>query len=93
MWFDLSIPTRIHFGAGVLEKALNEEKDILRGSVLIITTPSLQKLGVIERVVGVLKGIPKTTAVQVFSSITPNPKVDEVNQAIQVAIESKADVR
>ena len=86
MRFDINIPTRIHFGCGILEEAIHKENRIFSGTVLLVTTKGSEKFGVIDRLAGILEKMVEIVEVVKFSDITSNPKVSEINAGIDFAI-------
>jgi len=91
--FNLSIPTKIFFGEGILDEAFKQNKDILKGIVMIITGKrSMRRLGYIELIETALKKYNDISEIIVFEGISPNPKVSEINDAIRVGLENNANV-
>jgi Alcohol dehydrogenase, class IV len=83
--FELSIPTRIHFGIGIYASALKKEVELLQGKVLLVTTGrSLYKFGYVQNVYNELEKIVGVGCVSVFDKISANPKIDEVKQGIAI---------
>lgn len=90
---NLAIPTRIFFGEEVLEDALKESKDILKGIAMIITGKSAMRcLGYIDIIEKALKEDNDINEIIVFEGISPNPKVSEINDAIRIGIKNSVNV-
>lgn len=92
MKFDLNIPTRLHFGCGILEEAVVKEKKLFSGTVLIVSTKNAERLGFTQRLSAALRTISEVENIVVFSDVTSNPKIDEVNRGIDLAISKKTRV-
>ncbi len=91
--FNLSIPTKIFFGEGILDEAFKQNKDILKGILMIITGKrAMRRLGYIELIEAALKKYNDITEIIVFEGISPNPKVSEINDAIRIGLENNANV-
>ena len=90
MQFELRIPTRIIFGNGVLEDGLNKAVSDAFGIVMIIASGSAQRTGTLDRVIKCLRSRSGIDNVLPFLGISANPKVEEVNRGIAVAIENNA---
>lgn len=86
MKFDIHIPTRIHFGCGILEKVLRDELNDIRGSLMIISSKSSMHSGALKRVSELLEKLPHVDRVDAFLEVTANPKVEEVNRGISRAM-------
>lgn len=86
MKFGLRIPTRIYFGCGILEEALKKEARDLTGVIMIVAANSARKSGTLNRVVGYLRELPEIDDVVTFTEVTANPKVNEVNDGIKIAV-------
>ncbi|NDL67872.1 iron-containing alcohol dehydrogenase [Anaerotalea alkaliphila] len=90
--FNLSIPTRIHFGRGILEEALQAEAAILRGNLLVVTgRRAMREGGHLDRLEGLLRKNGGVQSVRFFQGVSPNPKVEEVDEAIRLGLETGAD--
>ncbi len=91
MNFSFELPTRIYFGTGILEEALEKEKRFLGKRIMIVTTgKSLVSNGYL----GQLEEILKKTGVEnviIFDGISPNPKLDEVKEAILIGKDKDVD--
>lgn len=92
MKFELTIPTKIHFGTGCLRDALVAENSVLCGNIFVVSSGSAKKSGLLEQVCGYIKELPNVRSVASFSSITSNPKVEEVNAGIEAALSNDTNV-
>jgi alcohol dehydrogenase class IV len=91
--FELSIPTRIHFGMGICALALQKEAELLQGEILLVTTGrSLERLGYVQIVYKELEKIAGKGHVTVFDGISANPKLEEVKKGIVAGRNFAADV-
>lgn len=91
--FNLSIPTKIYFGEGILESVFNQENSIFTGNVLIVTGKSaMRRLGYIEKLEQLLKKTKNVKNIFVFEGITPNPRVEDINSAIEYGIQYKINI-
>jgi alcohol dehydrogenase class IV len=87
--FNLSIPTKLYFGDGILQSAIQKENSILCGNVMIITGKnSMRKMGYIDKVEYLLKKEKNINNIFVYEGISPNPRVTEINTAIKFGIEN-----
>lgn len=81
--FNLAIETRIHFGAGITEKALREENDVLQGNVLIVTTGrSLKRLGYLDELQNYLSKLQGIQKIFIYEEISQNPEIKEIERAV-----------
>jgi alcohol dehydrogenase YqhD (iron-dependent ADH family) len=87
--FVLYNPTKILFGCGVLRNCGKEAKSLGKKSIIITGKTSAKHTGVLDKVVGLLKENSIDTIV--YSKITPNPKVEEVDEAAKIAKENNCD--
>lgn len=91
--FTLEIPTKIFFGADVLSEALRTSKNIINGRVMLITgKSSMRKLGYIDIIEKALKENNDISKIVVFDGISPNPRISEINEAINIGIKSDINV-
>ncbi len=91
--FNLSIPTKVFFGSGILVSALIESKEIITGNVMIVTgKQAMRKLGYIDIINNTLKEKMEVKDVIIFEGVSPNPKVSEINDAINTGIERNVNV-
>ena len=89
----LNIPTRIFFGDKILEEALVDSKDILKGIAMIVTGKSaMKRLGYINKLEEILKEKSNIKRVIVFEGISPNPKISEINNAISRGVKNNVNI-
>lgn len=87
--FFLEIPTRIHFGRNICRRALEKEGNILGCRVLIVTTGgSLRRQGFVDKLEDILEGLDKDVCI--CDGVSPNPKLDEVKEAVRIGKEFQA---
>lgn len=89
MKFNLNIPTRVHFGSGILEEAILKESKIFSEVILIVSTDDIDRLGFTGKVAAVLNTLPNVKQVIKYCNITANPKLADVNKGIDIAIAHK----
>ncbi|TCP53712.1 alcohol dehydrogenase/hypothetical protein [Tumebacillus sp. BK434] len=88
--FQLSMPTRIIFGRGEVEKA-GAEAAKLAGKVLLVTgRTATRKTGVLQRVVDSLESA--GVEVVVFDKIEPNPRTHTVDEGGRIAREEGCEL-
>ncbi|ARU59681.1 butanol dehydrogenase [Tumebacillus avium] len=88
--FQLSMPTRIIFGRGEVEKA-GAEAAKLAGKVLLVTgRTATRKTGVLQRVVSSLEEA--GVEVVVFDKIEPNPRTHTVDEGGRIAREEGCEL-
>lgn len=92
MQFDFYTPTRIHFGCGILEHALEAEKECIQGRVFIVSSASARLIGVLDRVKEQLRKMPSVEQVDDYCDVTANPKVEEINRGITLASDFRASM-
>lgn len=80
--FTFELPTKIYYGVHILEKALLKEKELLNENVLIVTTGrSLIRHGYLDELIHILKKINSNRRICVYDQISPNPRLEEVEEA------------
>ncbi len=88
--FTLEIPTRIYFGNNIVEEALKRENKYLAGNIMIVTTGrSLVKFGYIDELRMILDNLPYVEDITVFDHISANPKLEEIEDAVQIGIDKQ----
>lgn len=91
--FNLEIPTKIFFGVDVLSEAFKASKNIIKGKLMLITgKSSMRKLGYIDKIEKSLKENNDISEIVVFEGISPNPRVSEINDAINIGIKNGINV-
>jgi alcohol dehydrogenase class IV len=82
--FQLSMPTKVYFGDGILDKVLQQEKDLIRGTVMIVTGKSaMRRLGHLDRVQALLDGLGMVDRCLVAEGMSPNPRIEEIMPAAE----------
>ena len=92
MNFNLNIPTRIHFGCGILKDAIIKEEKLFSGIVLIVSTEDIDRLGFTDIIADAVNSLPNVEGTVKYCNITANPKINEVNKGIDLAIENNVKV-
>jgi alcohol dehydrogenase YqhD (iron-dependent ADH family) len=87
--FVLFNPTKILFGCGMLEKCGKEAKKLGKKPIIITGKTSAKQTGVLDRVASILTQ--NGFELVIYSKITPNPKVEEVDEAAKIAKENNCD--
>lgn len=91
--YQLSVPTKVYFGRNILEEALKNQQEYIKGNILIVTTGrSLIRLGYLERLQDILQNILRVSKVIIFSEISANPKLSEVKSGIEIGKSRKANL-
>lgn len=84
---ELSIPTKIYFGRGILKDSIQKIIRYLTGNVMIVTTGrSLIRLGYLDELLAELKNIKSIDNIIIFDRISANPKLKEINEGISKGI-------
>lgn len=88
--FSFSLPTKIHFGEGLLEKAGDEVSALGGKKAMIVTDPGVIAAGIAERVMSSLRaaGIEYI----VFDRVKPNPRDYDVEEGYRLAVGTGVDV-
>ncbi len=87
MDFSWEVPTRIHFGTKIYEKALEKEKECLSGAVLLVTTgKTLRQNGYIDEVAGIIRQNGASDVIE-YTGAGANPTVIEAMEAGKLAKE------
>ena len=90
--FTIDLKTKVYFGEGVAGDALIKEKNLLIPPVMIVTTGrSLYKHGYISELESMINSLCDTTLgenVIIYDSISNNPDISEVADAVLIARES-----
>lgn len=88
--FMLEIPTKVYFGNNITVEAIEKEGRWIQGVVMLMTTGrTLKDIGYVERLVKLLKEMPKVKEVVVFDNISANPRLSEVEAAVSVGKEER----
>ena len=82
--FTLTIATKLYFGSGITTNALQSEKAIIKGNVLVVTTGrSLRKLGYLENLKKELEELSTVEKVLIYEKVSQNPEAEEVEEAVR----------
>lgn len=83
--FVFELSTKIYFGTNIWKEALQKEKTRLMGNVMIVSTGrSLVKYGYLEELQQVVKEFTEKENICIYDSISQNPKLEEIKQAIGI---------
>ncbi len=82
-------PVKIIFGWGVLENCGRESGQLGKKALIITGKSSTKKTGILDKVIKLLKDSGVESVV--YSSITPNPKTDEVDEAANLGRKENCD--
>lgn len=85
-WF--KVPPKVYFEKGATQY-LEKMPDISR--VLIVTDPSMVKLGYVERVEYYLKKRKEPVAIEIFSDVEPDPSVETVERGTRLMASFQPD--
>jgi len=88
--FAFNIPTRIEYGAGVVESVGEEVKKFAGKKVLIVADKGIVKAGLVDKVKEPLER--SGLEMIVFDLVEPNPKDKTVEKGAELAREQKIDV-
>lgn len=82
------LPIKINYGPGSLN-TLGAEAKALGKKAFIVTYPDIRRVGLLDRVTGLLRqsGVEAIT----FEGVEPNPRVNTIDQATQIARDNKID--
>ncbi len=84
--FELESDTKIYFGTGITEQALDAEKERFAGKTMIVTTGgSLITTGHLDRLKNILERIAGKGNILLYNTISRNPRLSEVKQAADIA--------
>jgi len=86
--FSYHNPTAIEFGWGSLARLPELVKSVGGTRALVVGDPGVVKAGLVERVVGVLGGMPVT----IFTDIESDPDARSVDAGVQLAKSKECDV-
>lgn len=83
--YQICIPTRVFFGRDIWKEALQEQKSILTGNVLIVTTGrSLTRLGYLDALKRQVEGLGTVKKAVIFDQVSANPRLSEAEQGIKL---------
>ena len=87
--FEFFIPQNITVGAGTLAKLPECAKKLGGSHAMLISGPTLRKMGVVDKAADYLKDA--GMAVDIFTDVEANPSVTTVEKATEAYKESGAD--
>lgn len=89
--FVLNISTKVYFGTGITQKALEKEKESLFGkNVMIVTTGrSLSRYGYVDKLKEILCHIVNCKNVIVYDNVSQNPRLKEIEEASHIGKEKE----
>lgn len=92
--FSMELSTKIYFGTGITQEALEKEKHWFdEKNILLITTGrSLIKYGYLERVEQILKKLSPSSRIVIYDKVSQNPRLSEVKEASELGIENNVQV-
>lgn len=89
--FEFECRTKIYFGTGILETAIQKSADRLRRNVLIVTTGgSLVRYGYLKDLKKQIERIARH--VLVYDGISANPELEDIMGAIELGIDNNIDI-
>ena len=89
----LNVPTKVYFGRNILEEAINGQQELIKGTVLLVTTGrSLIRLGHLDRIKKVILNLPHVERVVIFDTVCANPRLSELEEGIEIGKREHADV-
>lgn len=80
-------PVKIHFGAGAINESGKIAKKYSDTALIVTGKSSMRKSGTLDRLVKILKDAGVNGIV--FDKITPNPTIDEIDEAAGIAKDKK----
>lgn len=91
--FTFELSTKIYFGTGITADAIEKEKSLFKKNVMIVTTGgALLRLGYVKKLENMIKKCSGECRIIVFDSISQNPKLDEVRQAVDIGKSEKVGI-
>lgn len=90
--YQLTIPTTVYYGRNIWKEALKEQRECLKGSVMLVTTGrSLDRLGYVEELRRQIRKDADAETVIVFDSVSANPRLSEVREGIRLGRKGHVD--
>lgn len=81
--FELTLPTKIYFGTGIVPMAVKKEKRMFGKRILVVMTgTALAQFGYLDNLKNTLEEIIGKDNVFLFQDISPNPDIKEVAEAV-----------
>ncbi len=91
--YQICIPTRVFFGRNIWKEALQEQKGIITGNVMIVTTGrSLIRLGYLDDLKKQVKKLELVKKVVIFDQVSANPRLSEAEEGIRFGKREKINV-
>ena len=92
--FSMELSTKIYFGTGITQEALEKEKHWFdKKNILLITTGrSLIKYGYLERLEQILKKLSPSSRIVIYDKVSQNPRLSEVKEASELGIENNVQI-
>jgi alcohol dehydrogenase YqhD (iron-dependent ADH family) len=87
--FTLHFPTKLVFGSGQLVQTGAEARQLGRRPLLLTGKTAMQKSGVLEKVLGLLKGSGLEPVL--FEKVEPNPRRETLDLAVKLGIQEGCD--
>lgn len=87
--FEFILPTRIKYGAGVVEELGGELDAIGAKRIMVVTDKGVIKAGLADRIIGILTN--SGVEYMVYDEVEPNPKDYNVEDAAQIASDNGVD--
>jgi alcohol dehydrogenase YqhD (iron-dependent ADH family) len=87
--FEFILPTKIIFGGGEINRVGKEAEKLGRKPLLVTGKTSMRKLGILDRVIFLLKE--EGLEVVLYDKIEPNPRVATIDEAGELAKSKKCD--
>lgn len=92
--FSMELTTKVYFGTGIIQEALEKEKRWFAGkNIMIVTTGrSLIKYGYLENLEQWLKKLSGNGELVIYDKISQNPRLSEVREASELGREKNVQV-
>lgn len=91
--YQLNIPTKVYFGRDILKEIISEQRETIKGTVLIVTTGrSLIRLGHLERFKEMISDLPHVRKIVIFDEISANPRLSEVEKGAKLGKQESVDM-
>ena len=88
--FVFDCPTKIIFGTGKLAEAGSEAKQLGTRALLLTGRSAARKSGTLGKLTGLLKAC--NIEFELFEKIEPNPRVETLDEAVQLALDKNTDM-
>ena len=83
--YQLSMPTKVYFGRGILEDAFAAQSSFFKGTVMIVTTGrSLIRLGHLDTLKELLRRQTGVNNIIIYDQISANPKLKETMKGAEL---------